>query len=138
MAVGQDAGQPNRRSEHSDSWPYNKDSFVCIDSAKSLDQTRCRAAVEESYNLSYTELHCLRARKRERDRENRQRRTERDGQTDMNEQRRMDISGTQEQLSFKRWNITMPCRQRVGGGGELIDWWLSSDYDRCTVKQAGT
>ena len=52
---------------------------------------------EESYNLSYTELHCLRAHERMRERENKQRRTDRD----MDEQRRTHITFTREQLSFK-------------------------------------
>ena len=101
-------GRPCGRSEHSDSWPYNKDSFVCIDSA-----------VEECYNLSHTELHCLRVRERTRERTDRegQRQTERRTDRDMNG--RMYITGTQEQLSFKLWNNTIPYRQRVGGG--LID-----------------
>ena len=116
--------RPGGRSEHSDSWPYNKDSFVCIDSA-----------VEECYNLSHTELYCLRAREKTRERTDRdgQRRTERRTDRDMNE--RTYITSTQEQLSFKLWNNTMPYRQRVGGG--LIDRRLSSEYDRCPVKQAG-
>ena len=77
--------RPGGRSEHSDSWPYNTDSFVSIDSA-----------VEDCYNLSHTELHCLGARERMRER------TDRDGQRrietrteirtdrDMNEQRRTE------------------------------------------------
>ena len=81
-----DRGQPGGRSEHSDSLPYNKDSFVCIDSA-----------VEACYNLSHTELHSLRARERTRER------TDRNGQRrkyrDTNE--RTYITDTQEQLSFK-------------------------------------
>ena len=99
-------GRPDGRSEHNDSWPYNKDSFVCIDNA-----------VEECYNLSHTELHCLRARERTRERIDRdgQRRTKRRTDRDMNG--RTYITGTQEQLSFKLWNNTMPYRQRVGGGG---------------------
>ena len=60
-------GRPGGRSEHSDSWPYNKDSFVCIDSA-----------VEECYNLSHTELHCLRARERTRERTDRRAVTDRE------------------------------------------------------------
>ena len=120
-------GRPGGRSERSDSWPYSQNSFVCIDSA-----------VEECYNLSHTELHCLRARERTRERTDRvgQRRTERRTDRDMNE--RTYITGTQEQLSFKLWNNTMTYRQRVGGGGGLIDRRLSSEYDRCPVKQAGT
>ena len=98
--------RPGGRSEHSDSWPYNKDSF---------------SAVEECYNLSYTELHCPRARERTRERRYRdeQRRTERRTDRDMNGL--TYITGIQEQLSFKLWNNTMPYRQRVGGGGGLID-----------------
>ena len=99
-------GRPGCRSEHSDSWPYNNESFVCIDSA-----------VEECYNLSHTELHCLRARERTRmitDRDG-QRRTER--RTDIDTNGRTYITGTQEQL----WNNTMPYRQRVGAGRGLID-----------------
>ena len=121
-----DCGRPGGRSEHSDSWPYNKDSFVCIDSA-----------VEECYNLSHTELHCPRAREKTREGTDRdgQRRTERRTDRDMNE--RTYITCTQEQLSFKLWNNTMPYRHRVGGGG-LIDRRLSSDYDRFPVKQPGT
>ena len=102
-------GRPGGRSEHSDSWPYNKVSFVCIDSA-----------VAECYNLSHIELHCLRARERTRERteRDRQRRTERRTDRDMNW--RTYITGTQEQLSFKLWNNTMTYRQRIGGGG--INW----------------
>ena len=95
-------GRPCGLSEHIDSWPYNKDSFVCIDSA-----------VEECYNLSHTELHCQRARERTREITDRdgQRRTER--RTDRDTNGRTYITGIQEQL----WNNTMPYRQRVGAGG---------------------
>ena len=105
-------GRSGGRSEHSDSWPYNKHSFVCIDST-----------VGECYNLSHTKLHCLRARERTRER------TERDGQrridrrTDRDMNGRTYITGTQEQLSFKLWNNTMPYRQRVDGeGGGRVNW----------------
>ena len=108
-----DRGGLGRRSKHSDSWPYNKDFFVCIDSSKSLDQKCCRAAVEESYNLNYTELHCTSALERE------QTETDRDMDRDMDEQRRTDITGNQEKLSFKLWKNTVPCRQRVVRGGGL-------------------
>ena len=93
--------RPGGRSEHSDSWPYNKDYFVSIDSA-----------VEECYNLSHTDI-TLFTSARENARENRQRCTERRTDRDMNE--RTYITGTQEQLSFKLWKNTMPYRQRVGG-----------------------
>ena len=54
----------------------------------------------------------------------------------MNEQRRMDFTGTQAQLKVSTdCETTMPCRQREGGGGKLIDRRLSRDYNMCTVKQ---
>ena len=46
-------------------------------------------------------LHCLRVPKTECERKNRQRRTERRKDRDMDEQRRTDITGTQEQFSLK-------------------------------------
>ena len=115
-------GRTGGWSEHSDSWPYNKDSFVCIDSA-----------VDECYNLSHTELHCLRARERT------QERTDRDGQ------RRTEI-WTDERTSLALKNSlvlnseTIQCitgRGSVGGRG-VIDRRISSEYDRCPFKQAGT
>ena len=97
------------RSEHSDLWPYNKNSFVCIDSA-----------VQECYNLSHTELHCLRAHEWTRERTETDRYGQRDGQRYMNG--RTYITGTQEQLSFKLCNNTIPYRQRVGGRGMVVNW----------------
>ena len=120
-------GRPGGRSEHSDSWPYNKGSFARIDSA-----------VEECYNLSHTELHCLRARERTRERIDRdeQRRSKRDGQTEI-------WTDGRTSLALKNSLVldceTMQCLTGRGSVGEgLIDRRLSSEYDRWPVKQVGT
>ena len=115
--------RPGGRSEYSGSWPYNKDSFVCIDSA-----------VEECYNLSHTELHCLQAR--ERTRERRDIDGQRDGQTGIWTYGRTSLALKNSLVLNCETIQYLTGRGSVGGG--LIDRRLSSEYDRCPVKQADT
>ena len=93
---------------------------------------------EKCYNLSHTELHCLRARERTRERTDRdeQRRTER--RTDR------DIKGRRTSLALKNSLVflvlnceTIQCLTGKGSVERLIDRRLSSEYDGCPVKQAG-
>ena len=53
----------------------------------------------------------------------------------MDEKRRTDITGTKAQLKSLIWLWNNYIALQVEGGGKLIDRHLSSDYDRCTVKQ---
>ena len=97
-----------------------------VSTAPSRLTKRAIGQQEQSYNLSYTELHCLRAheRTRARERENRQRRTERRTDRNTDRQRRKHITGTKNSLVLNCETQCLAGRESVRG--ELIDRRLSS------------
>ena len=91
-----------------------------VSTAQSRLTNRAIGQQEENYNLSYTELHCLRAHESTRERERTNRDGQRDGQTEIwtNRDGRTSLA-LKNSLVLNCGTQCLDSRGSVEGGGEV-------------------